>query len=90
MNKRLGLTVCSVLLLLGSALAGCASKPTDSGAQQTPQQSQQAAQPTNTVGKKGELTIGVVGDPHSWDPVDTFLLDWSTIATSVFEGLVER
>jgi peptide/nickel transport system substrate-binding protein len=37
-----------------------------------------------------ELVIGVSGDPQNWDPIDTFLLDWSTIATSVFEGLVDR
>jgi peptide/nickel transport system substrate-binding protein len=88
MKKRLGLTICSALLALGTALTGCSSKPADSGTQQPAQQ--QSAQPAPKAGKKGELTIGVVGDPHSWDPIDTFLLDWSTIATSVFEGLVER
>lgn len=36
------------------------------------------------------LKVGVVGDPHNWDPMDTYRLDWSAIATSVFEGLVER
>ncbi|WP_249650788.1 ABC transporter substrate-binding protein, partial [Lysinibacillus sp. D4A3_S15] len=30
------------------------------------------------------------GDPQNWDPIDTFLLYWSTVATSVFEGLVSR
>lgn len=37
-----------------------------------------------------EVVIGLSSDPQSWDPIDTFLLDWSTVATSVFEGLVER
>ncbi|MEH7523279.1 ABC transporter substrate-binding protein [Bacillus sp. JJ1503] len=37
-----------------------------------------------------EIVIGISGDPQNWDPIDTFLLDWSTIATSVFEGLVDR
>lgn len=37
-----------------------------------------------------EIVVGVIGDPHSWDPIDTFLLNWSTVATSVFEGLVDR
>jgi peptide/nickel transport system substrate-binding protein len=37
-----------------------------------------------------EVVIGLSSDPQSWDPIDTFLLDWSTVATSVYEGLVER
>lgn len=36
------------------------------------------------------IKIGVIGDPQNWDPMDTFRVDWSTIGTSVFEGLVER
>lgn len=41
-------------------------------------------------GRDNELVIGVPGDPQNWDPIATFLLDWSTIATSVFEGLTDR
>ncbi|MCM3489823.1 ABC transporter substrate-binding protein [Alkalihalophilus marmarensis] len=37
-----------------------------------------------------EIVVGVIGDPQSWDPIDTFLLDWSTVGTSIFEGLVDR
>ncbi len=36
------------------------------------------------------LTVGVQGDPQNWDPMDTYRMDWSAIATSIFEGLVER
>ncbi len=39
---------------------------------------------------KQHLTIGVPQDPQNWDPMDTFRMAWSAIATSVFEGLVER
>lgn len=38
----------------------------------------------------GEIVIGVSSDPQNWDPIATFLLDWSAVATSVFEGLVDR
>jgi len=37
-----------------------------------------------------ELTVGAVADPHNWDPMDVYLVNWSVVATSVFEGLVER
>lgn len=42
------------------------------------------------VSRGNELVIAVSSDPQNWDPIDTFLLDWSTVATSVFEGLVNR
>lgn len=46
---------------------------------------------TNPAAERGnEVIVGVSGDPQNWDPIDTFLLDWSTIAISVYEGLVER
>lgn len=45
----------------------------------------------NPASSRGnELVIGVSSEPQNWDPIDTFLLDWSTVATSVFEGLVDR
>lgn len=40
--------------------------------------------------RENEIVIGVTSEPQNWDPIDTFLLDWSTVATSVYEGLVER
>jgi peptide/nickel transport system substrate-binding protein len=42
------------------------------------------------AGRGNEIVIGVTGDPKNWDPIDTFLLDWSTVANSVFEALVDR
>ncbi|MFV0294313.1 MAG: ABC transporter substrate-binding protein [Paracoccus sp. (in: a-proteobacteria)] len=39
---------------------------------------------------EGKLTISVMQDPGSWDPVDTFLVTWASVATNVFEGLTYR
>lgn len=38
----------------------------------------------------GTLTISSPQDPGSWDPVDTFLVNWSAVANNVFDGLVAR
>jgi peptide/nickel transport system substrate-binding protein len=86
-KKRLSMSVLSLILLLGTILSACSSSEPSSKASQ---ENQNQSQNDSAQEKKGELTIGVVGDPHSWDPIDTFLLDWGTVATSVFEGLVDR
>lgn len=50
-----------------------------------------ASSSENPVTDRGnEIVIGVTSEPQNWDPIDTFLLDWSTVATSVYEGLIER
>lgn len=36
------------------------------------------------------LTISSPQDPGSWDPIDTFLVNWSAVANNVFDGLVAR
>ena len=38
----------------------------------------------------GTLTLAQVQDPASYDPIDTFFLAWGQIATSIFDGLVQR
>jgi peptide/nickel transport system substrate-binding protein len=38
----------------------------------------------------GTLTLSSPQDPGSWDPIDTFLVNWSSVATNVYEGLVYR
>lgn len=43
-----------------------------------------SAQPTGT------LNIASPQDPGSWDPIDTFLVNWSAVANNVFDGLVAR
>lgn len=45
----------------------------------------------NPADKRGNsLVIATPTDPQSWDPIDTFLLDWSSVASSIYEGLVDR
>jgi len=39
---------------------------------------------------EGKLTISSPQDPGGWDPIDTFLVNWASVATNVFEGLTYR
>jgi len=38
----------------------------------------------------GTLTVAQPQDPGSWDPIDTFVVNWSTVAENVFDGLIRR
>ena len=38
----------------------------------------------------GKLTISSPQDPGSWDPIDTFLVNWASVATNIFDGLTYR
>ena len=38
----------------------------------------------------GSLTIASPQDPGSWDPIDTFLVNWASVATNIFDGLTYR
>lgn len=38
----------------------------------------------------GTLTATNREDPGSWDPIDTFKVAWSNVATNIFDGLVYR
>lgn len=38
----------------------------------------------------GTMTVAVAIDPGSWDPIDTFLIDWSSAANNMFDGLTAR
>ncbi|MET0528268.1 MAG: ABC transporter substrate-binding protein, partial [Microvirga sp.] len=38
----------------------------------------------------GTLTAAVAIDPASWDPIDTFLVDWSSAANNIYDGLTAR
>lgn len=42
------------------------------------------AAPTKT------LTVAVAQDPGSWDPIDTYLVNWSIVANDIFDGLTAR
>lgn len=81
----------SLLLAASMVFSGCSA----GGAGQSSSSAGSAASKTvsasNPVkGRADELDIGIPGDPHSWDPIATFLLSWSNVANSVFEGLVNR
>lgn len=80
-------TLLVIFTLVLSACSGKGSKETGSSSDTN----KNASNAENPVKDRGnEIVIGVSGDPQNWDPIDTFLLDWSTVATSVFEGLVDR
>lgn len=38
----------------------------------------------------GTLSVAQALDPGSWDPIDTFLVDWSKVANNIYDGLVQR
>lgn len=38
----------------------------------------------------GKMVISSPQDPGSWDPIDTFLVNWASVATNLFEGLTYR
>ncbi|WP_422666821.1 ABC transporter substrate-binding protein [Billgrantia gudaonensis] len=38
----------------------------------------------------GSLTVASPQDPGSWDPIDTFLVNWASVATNIFDGLTYR
>jgi len=76
------LLVCMMIIL--SACSGGTSTKEDS------KNSSKSSGENAALTRGNELVIRVAGDPQNWDPIDTFLLSWSTVATSVFEGLVSR
>src|SRR6476469_10942202 len=40
--------------------------------------------------QSGTLTVASAQDPQSWDPIDTFLVAWGTVAHNIFDGLIIR
>lgn len=38
----------------------------------------------------GKLTVSSPQDPGSWDPIDTFLINWASLGNNIFEGLTYR
>ncbi|MCE8011286.1 ABC transporter substrate-binding protein [Billgrantia desiderata] len=44
----------------------------------------------SAMSQAGSLTIASPQDPGSWDPIDTFLVNWASLATNVFDGLTYR
>ncbi|WP_413065174.1 ABC transporter substrate-binding protein [Siminovitchia sp. 179-K 8D1 HS] len=66
--------------------AGCGNKAKESGGKSK----KETTETSPSKSGNNEIVIGVPGDPQNWDPIAVFLLDWSTVATSVFEGLIDR
>ncbi|WP_420593874.1 ABC transporter substrate-binding protein [Deinococcus sp.] len=42
------------------------------------------------LAQSGTLTIATAQDPQSWDPIDTFLVAWGTVAHNIYDGLIIR
>jgi len=38
----------------------------------------------------GKLTVSSPQDPGSWDPIDTFLVNWASVGTNIYDGLTYR
>lgn len=86
-KRKMSFKLLLVLIISIFTLAACGGGSGDKGVDKETNSSNGSAE---SKSEKNEIAIGVPGDPQNWDPIATFLLDWSTIATSVFEGLVDR
>ncbi len=42
------------------------------------------------LAQSGTLTIATAQDPQNWDPIDTFLVAWGTVAHNMYDGLIVR
>ena len=49
-----------------------------------------AAMAAASTSYAGSITIASPQDPGSWDPIDTFLVNWASVATNIFDGLTYR
>jgi len=45
---------------------------------------------TATANATGTLNVSSSQDPGSWDPIDTFLISWASVATNIYDGLTYR
>ncbi len=80
-NKMILFLVISLMLIL----TACGGKKNGSGADDTKSSGE------NPASDRGNsVVVAIPTDPQSWDPIDTFLLDWSSVGSSIFEGLVDR
>ncbi|UBV44686.1 ABC transporter substrate-binding protein (plasmid) [Deinococcus taeanensis] len=44
----------------------------------------------STLAQSGTLTVATAQDPQNWDPIDTFLVAWGTVAHNIYDGLIIR
>ncbi|QED46326.1 ABC transporter substrate-binding protein [Cytobacillus dafuensis] len=88
MKKKLSFLF-TLLMIFTLVLSACSSGgSSEKAGSDTSKENSKEENPVKDRGN--EIIVGVSAEPQNWDPIDTFLLDWSTIATSVFEGLVDR
>ncbi|MBE1556038.1 ABC-type transport system substrate-binding protein [Filibacter limicola] len=88
-KKKFFMPIVMAVMLVLTACSGGDKDKVD-GAGKKPVKDGAASVVNPATDRGNEVVVGMSSDPQSWDPIDTFLLDWSTVATSVFEGLVER
>lgn len=43
-----------------------------------------------TAQAAGTLTVALAADDGSWDPIDTFTLNWRRIGSNIFDALILR
>lgn len=86
MKKYKLFTLLLVCMLL--VLTACSGDTSESGNKEKNNGKVKGENPA--IARGNELVIRVPGDPQNWDPIDTYLLAWSMVGTSVFEGLVSR
>lgn len=86
MKKTLQPRLIAVMAVLMLILAACSN----GGSKSTEGDTKSSSGENPAASRGNEIVVGISGDPQSWDPIDTFLLDWSSVASSVFEGLVDR
>ncbi|WP_019588524.1 ABC transporter substrate-binding protein [Deinococcus apachensis] len=48
------------------------------------------ASASTSLAQSGTLTIATAQDPQNWDPIDTFLVAWGTVAHNIYDGLIIR
>src|SRR5438270_7093206 len=42
------------------------------------------------AGAAGTITVANETEPPSWDPIDTFTLDWGRVGSNIFDALIQR
>src|SRR5262245_9566143 len=42
------------------------------------------------AGAAGTITVANATDSASWDPIDTFTLDWGRVGSNIFDALIQR
>lgn len=85
-KKRISFLLLLAVMLVLAACSG--DKNTDSSGEGSKASADPEKNPANDKGNS--IVVAIPTDPQSWDPIDTFLLDWSSVGTSIFEGLVDR